>query len=1384
MAKEQLPDKIGRYTILDLIGSGGMGILCRAQDPHIDREIAIKCLLVQEEELRIRFVREARAAGRLQHANIVTIFDVGQDHGTPFIAMEYVPGMTLAEQIERRDALPLTRRLEQIEQLCAGLAFAHEAGVIHRDIKPANLMVHSKSGQLKILDFGIARVADSTMTQGVIGTPSYMSPEQIEGRPLDHRSDVFAVGLVIYELLVFRRAFTGDTPMVVSQSILHGAPVSLEQLAPDLDPQLIQIVDTAIQKNPDRRYQDLTRLGSDIAEVRRHLDQGRASVPRPEVDTSATTIESAKAPTPGRRSAVRQTLLRRREAQLKRHLDVAGKALEEDRLEDVQEAVEQAAMLDPDDARVVALLDRLTQLQSESEVAGWLAQAEQHLKEGELERAQEMLSRAGDRQPDATAVAALQRRVRRALVSRQRERERAEALRVALARAELALETGDLEDVLRAVSEVLAEDAQHKRALELRHTALDRVGEQELQAALDQRATEAVSRAHQLFEDGQLDQALGVLRDFTPTRAAVEDALAELTAAIDRRRETEGLVAAAAKYFAEGELVQAGEAVEAALRLEPDHVGASDLQAGVDEAAERLAREQHEAEAKRHFLAAQLDRARRDLNQGRLEEAQTILRRLERDGFSDGELGALTDEVEHAAHAQVQAAELAAAVQLAETRLGEGDFAPARQAGEAALRIDPDQGRALIGRIAAAETAARQRAAEAAEERQRRDGARRQEEIDRHLDAAREAIDAGRFSEACDVLDRLQQDEPDLAAASELLREATARQTEAEEARRRERVATLLRDAQRALEAREFSVATDRLRGALELDPENERARLDLAAVSRAEQAFEREVGALVDAGRREFDDGGHAEAVRRLESFSPSHGSVIALLEELRARRQWIEDQLAAARSAARGERFDEAVATLAAVGDREPKTPGLAGLVADVRQQQDTASTLADAKTALARGDFVRAQDRVALVLERDRENATAIALRNELDRRRRRAARVARRNQAVRDGVAVARRLFLDRRIQLGTGVLAAVVVVWASLPLLRPGVTSVEQTATSVVEPSDLTPVDTPGAAPTTTPGEPSVAPPVVAPVAPTEEPLVAAPIDTSTAAPVETPGGAPEELPGGAPEEPPVGPPEEPPVGSPEAAPVDIPAELDLQPLDDAILGGELLNATTRLNELENTGLGDPRLGEYPQLIALFEELLDAADSGRYTEAADALSTVRRDFGSPWAGGAEDLLARRALANVEDLADTQQFEDAWNELGRLEDADIGGEGSAVLRARLSGEASSYLTTVGNSDPERALELHARYSEVGIPLPTESSALEGWRMSVAESEVYSVVQDFVAAFNSENLARSPAHYRSRNTGLCVRELLGQVSHLLQSGCNHCSPPPKRRPTSTGS
>ena len=197
--------RLGRYELLDRLGKGGMGVVYRARDTKLDRPVAVKMLLgdlEDDDETRERFLREARAAGELSHRNIIQIYDFGEEGGRAFIVMELLEGTSLNEFLKEHPDLSLDRKLQIMIGVCEGLAFSHTRSIIHRDLKPANLFI-TKDRQVKVLDFGLARIASSNLTRAglVFGTPDYMSPEQVRGKVVDERSDIFSLGAVFYQML-------------------------------------------------------------------------------------------------------------------------------------------------------------------------------------------------------------------------------------------------------------------------------------------------------------------------------------------------------------------------------------------------------------------------------------------------------------------------------------------------------------------------------------------------------------------------------------------------------------------------------------------------------------------------------------------------------------------------------------------------------------------------------------------------------------------------------------------------------------------------------------------------------------------------------------------------------------------------------------------------------------------------------------------------------------------------------------------------------------------------------------------------------------------------------------------------------------------------------
>jgi predicted Ser/Thr protein kinase len=271
-------EKIGKYEIVEELGRGGMGIVYKAFDSLMEREVAIKVIsemVLAVPEIKSRFYREARTAGKLSHDNITVIYDVGEDKGRPYIVMEYLTGKDLGTILESGDPLTIEQKLHYAAQICRGLSFSHSNGIIHRDIKPGNIRI-TGSGKVKIMDFGIARAESSNLTRtgAIIGTPYYMSPEQVQGKKIDKRSDIFSFGVLFYELLTGKKPFPGDEPTGVMYKIVYEEPEELAGTMIGHHRGLRQIVAKLLAKDPDQRYQDLADAGVEIENIRTQLKSG------------------------------------------------------------------------------------------------------------------------------------------------------------------------------------------------------------------------------------------------------------------------------------------------------------------------------------------------------------------------------------------------------------------------------------------------------------------------------------------------------------------------------------------------------------------------------------------------------------------------------------------------------------------------------------------------------------------------------------------------------------------------------------------------------------------------------------------------------------------------------------------------------------------------------------------------------------------------------------------------------------------------------------------------------------------------------------------------------------------------------------------------------
>ena len=275
-------EEVGRYQVDQMVGEGAMARVYKAYDPKIDRTLAIKLLkthLLTDEEYRVRFFREAKGAGILSHPNIVTVFDVGEEDNHPFLAMEWVEGTTLADILKQGRKFTPKEVVEIGIQLARALDYAHKKGIVHRDVKPGNVMLVKDSLTVKVADFGICRINEAdTQRQGqqtqmgdVLGTPHYMSPEQVLGEKVDSRSDLFSAGVVLYQLLTGALPFDGDSLISVAFKITKSDPPSIDKLRPDLPLSLRRVIDRALKKQADKRYQTGEEFAQALIGVAREM---------------------------------------------------------------------------------------------------------------------------------------------------------------------------------------------------------------------------------------------------------------------------------------------------------------------------------------------------------------------------------------------------------------------------------------------------------------------------------------------------------------------------------------------------------------------------------------------------------------------------------------------------------------------------------------------------------------------------------------------------------------------------------------------------------------------------------------------------------------------------------------------------------------------------------------------------------------------------------------------------------------------------------------------------------------------------------------------------------------------------------------------------------
>jgi serine/threonine protein kinase len=595
--------KLGKYEIKSEIGSGAMGIVYLAEDPKLGRPVALKTTTAEvagNPELLKRFYREAQAAAKLCHPNIVTIYEIDEANGIPFIAMEFLEGVNLQKVVAERRELLIPRKLQIMIDACKGLGYAHQHGVVHRDIKPGNIML-ADNGQVKIVDFGIARVGVSSMTRTgeVLGTVMYMSPEQVHGQTVDTRSDLFSLGVVLFELLTYQSPFPGsDVPSILFK-ILNEPPELVSKHIGQCPPQLQQIVERALAKDRETRYQsaedmafELQRLADNMrrSSVSAYLEQGQRSFQVGDFTIAKESlqkvleIDSSHELAQNLLTQVRELIQSRQRAQkIEQNVRRAKEAQEAEQYDEAVALLEEALRLDPANQEAARLKAQIVQ-----------------------------------------------------------QRERAQKIRRHIELAEKLSAQGDFRRAKMEVEAVVAIDPVNGSAHLMMDWIVKELAEQERQRQVQQ----YLEGARAQFSEKNSAKALEILdraRELDPHNAEVE----QLTNAVRSSQEKEERRKLLATRLAEiesdlnhGQLDQAFERVEQALRELPDDPQILRLHTQVSR--------QVEVQKKRRYVDEQIRAARELLQKNQHAAAITILEKAIQSVGDDPRLISLVETVQEA----------------------------------------------------------------------------------------------------------------------------------------------------------------------------------------------------------------------------------------------------------------------------------------------------------------------------------------------------------------------------------------------------------------------------------------------------------------------------------------------------------------------------------------------------------------------------------------------------------------------------------------------------------------------------------------------------------------------------------------------------------------
>jgi len=639
--------KLGKYVIKSELGRGAMGVVFRAEDPRLGRAVALKTMsptVAGDPELLQRFYREAQSAGSLSHPNIVTIYEIDEADGIPFIAMEFLEGESLEQMITARREVAVVKKVDIMVQTCRGLHYAHQHGIVHRDVKPANIVVLN-DGMVKIVDFGIARIAGGSMTRTgiVLGTPMYMSPEQVLGHTVDARSDIFGVGVILYELLAYQNPFAADDMPTILYKIVEQPPAPITSLVPNCPPQLENIITRALAKNREERYQSAEDLAFDLAQAGDYLKRHMVEI----------------------------------------YIEQGQRSFEEGNFTLAKESLQKVLEIDSNHNVAKGLLGKVQEQIHARQRTQKIEQALRHAKETlQAEQYDEAIGAVDEilrLHPDHQEAQqykqlALERRDRSRKILRHMER------------AERLVADADLKGAKAQLEAVLALDPQHALAQKM----LESVGQELVEEDRVRQVRQFVEAARARLAEKSFGKALELLEkaaQLDPINIEVESLSRLVRSSQDkeeRRRFLEQRLASIQEVLNRDEFAQALELANQALEEFPDNADVLKLHAQ----ASRLV----DAQKKRRYVEEQIQAARGLLQENKFSSAVALLERAlqtvpndarlmsclktVREAQETARLEGLRQEAIHQANEQIRNKDFAGAISTLERALGRAGQSP------------------------------------------------------------------------------------------------------------------------------------------------------------------------------------------------------------------------------------------------------------------------------------------------------------------------------------------------------------------------------------------------------------------------------------------------------------------------------------------------------------------------------------------------------------------------------------------------------------------------------------------------------------------------------------------------------------------------------------